>query len=309
MYKAFISYSHAADNNLAPSLQTALENFAKPWYKLRQLNIFRDEGSLSANPHLWTNIQTALDQSEFLIYLASPQSANSKWVNMEVKHWVQTKGLEKLFIVLTEGEIVWDDVKKTYVQSDNNSLPEVLENAYAEEPFYIDLRDVKTSNDLSLQNPLFKKQVLKLAAPLNGMEPKDLASEEVEVHKKMMRIRNAAVGALVLLLIAALIAGWWANENRKEADRHAKMAEAKTREAQQNLKEFKIEEFERNKKNGDVYMDAEEYKLALGCYRHAQKTANDTLYNQGNSRSGKLYTYSKYLDSSITVCNAKGGLQ
>jgi hypothetical protein len=35
-YKAFISYSHAADGKLAPALQTALHNFTKPWYRLLQ---------------------------------------------------------------------------------------------------------------------------------------------------------------------------------------------------------------------------------------------------------------------------------
>ena len=50
MYNAFISYSHAADGKLAPALQIGLEKFAKPWYKLRNLDIFRDEASLSASP-------------------------------------------------------------------------------------------------------------------------------------------------------------------------------------------------------------------------------------------------------------------
>jgi len=52
MYNAFISYSHAADGKMAPALQEGLEKFAKPWYKIRNLNIFRDEASLSASPHL-----------------------------------------------------------------------------------------------------------------------------------------------------------------------------------------------------------------------------------------------------------------
>ena len=46
MYKAFISYSHAGDGRLAPALQSALERFAKPWYKVRYFNVFRDEASL-----------------------------------------------------------------------------------------------------------------------------------------------------------------------------------------------------------------------------------------------------------------------
>jgi hypothetical protein len=50
-YDGFISYSHAADDLLAPRLQSGLQRFAKPWWKRRALRIFRDESSLSANPH------------------------------------------------------------------------------------------------------------------------------------------------------------------------------------------------------------------------------------------------------------------
>ena len=87
MYNAFISYSHAADGKLAPALQSALERFAKPWFRKRNLNVFRDEASLSANPHLWTNIQTALNNAEYIIYLASPTSAASKWVQKEIEYY------------------------------------------------------------------------------------------------------------------------------------------------------------------------------------------------------------------------------
>jgi hypothetical protein len=55
-YDGFISYSHAADDLLAPRLQSALQRFAKPWWKRRAVRIFRDESSLSANPHLWSSI-------------------------------------------------------------------------------------------------------------------------------------------------------------------------------------------------------------------------------------------------------------
>ena len=109
MYNAFISYSHAADGKMAPALQEGLEKFAKPWFKIRSLNIFRDEASLSASPHLWANIQKALDESEFLIYMASPVSASSIWVGREIEYWVTNKSIDKLLIVLTDGEIPWDN--------------------------------------------------------------------------------------------------------------------------------------------------------------------------------------------------------
>ena len=49
-YKAFLSYSHAADGKLAPALQSALQRFARPWYQLRAMRVFRDKTSLAATP-------------------------------------------------------------------------------------------------------------------------------------------------------------------------------------------------------------------------------------------------------------------
>jgi hypothetical protein len=65
-YKAFISYSHAADGQLAPAIQSALQSFAKPWYKLRAIVVFRDKTTLAMTPKLWPSIQAALDESELV---------------------------------------------------------------------------------------------------------------------------------------------------------------------------------------------------------------------------------------------------
>ena len=105
MYNAFISYSHSADDKFAPSLQDALQKFAKPWYKKRNLEIFRDESSLSASPHLWDNITQALDQSAYLVLLASQESEQSKWVNREVEYWLAHKSIDNILIALTDGHM------------------------------------------------------------------------------------------------------------------------------------------------------------------------------------------------------------
>ena len=85
-YDAFISYSHAADGVLAPALEHGLERLARPWYRLRAMAVFRDESALALTPHLWSTIVTKLDQSRYLVVLASPESAASAWVNKEVSH-------------------------------------------------------------------------------------------------------------------------------------------------------------------------------------------------------------------------------
>ena len=205
MYNAFISYSHSADGKFAASLQKALQKFAKPWYKKRSLEIFRDESSLAASPHLWENITKALDKAEYLILLGSTDSQNSHWVNEEVKYWLEHKSTDTILIGLTEGEIKWDMENNCFLDPDKNSLPPALDNQFTSEPFYIDLRQSKTEEDISLENPIFKKEVLKLAAQIHHKSPNDLASEEVTIHRKWIMVRNSAIGVLGLLFVTSII--------------------------------------------------------------------------------------------------------
>src|SRR3712207_1426304 len=106
-YAAFISYSRAVDGKLAPALQSGLHAFARPWFRLRALRVFRDDASLSANPGLWSSIEQALESSEFFILLASPQAADSPWVEREVTYWLKNKSPATFLIVLTDGRLVW----------------------------------------------------------------------------------------------------------------------------------------------------------------------------------------------------------
>ena len=64
---AFISYSHAADSKLAVALDYQLQKFAKPWYRIRSANVFRDGTNLASDPHLWPTIASSLSESAFVI--------------------------------------------------------------------------------------------------------------------------------------------------------------------------------------------------------------------------------------------------
>jgi hypothetical protein len=78
-YDAFISYSHRLDQ-LGPQLQSGLQRFAKPWYRLRALRVFCDTANLSANPGLWESIEEALSNSRWFLLLTSADAAQSHWV-------------------------------------------------------------------------------------------------------------------------------------------------------------------------------------------------------------------------------------
>src|SRR6476469_5726793 len=65
-YEAFISYSHGATGEMARAMQRFLQSYAKPWWRRRSMDVFRDETDLSANPALWESIVAALSVSDWL---------------------------------------------------------------------------------------------------------------------------------------------------------------------------------------------------------------------------------------------------
>ncbi len=107
-FDAFISYSHAKDKPIAQELQAVMQTLGKPWYRLRALQVFRDDTSLSATPELWPSIVRSLDRSRYLVLLASPESAASSWVAKEVEWWLANKSPETLLLGLTDGKLNWN---------------------------------------------------------------------------------------------------------------------------------------------------------------------------------------------------------
>jgi hypothetical protein len=107
-YDGFISYSHKHDGAFGPALQTSLERFAKPWYRMRALRIFLDTADLAANPGLWPSIEDGLSSSQWFILLASADAAESEWVNREVQWWTANRSPGRLLVVGTSPGLAWD---------------------------------------------------------------------------------------------------------------------------------------------------------------------------------------------------------
>jgi hypothetical protein len=150
-YTAFISYSHAADGPLAEAVQRALHRFGNPWYRRRALSIFRDKTSLAANPALWPAIEAALAESEWFLYMASPRGAESPWVRREIQWWLDHRPPERMLVVLTDGELVWDQVASDFDWTRTTAVPDDLQRRYTDEPLYVDLRWARSRDDLSLK--------------------------------------------------------------------------------------------------------------------------------------------------------------
>ena len=158
-YDAFISYSHTGDGLLAPRLQQSLQRFAKPWWRRRSLRVFHDESTLSANPGLWSSITDALDESEWFVLLASPDAAQSEWVNREVEYWCTHKDPAHVLPVVTEGEWAWDGAAGGFDMALCTAVPLALVGVFHEEPRHIDMRWARSDAQLDLQNGRFRDQV------------------------------------------------------------------------------------------------------------------------------------------------------
>src|SRR3974390_1376566 len=63
-YDAFLSYSWQSDRKVAPVIQSIIQRFLCPWYKLRAKTVFRDLSCLPASSSLETELFGRLHRSK-----------------------------------------------------------------------------------------------------------------------------------------------------------------------------------------------------------------------------------------------------
>jgi hypothetical protein len=188
VFDAFISYSHAADGKLATALQLGLHRFAKPFFKLRAIRVFRDETTLAMTPRLWPDIEKALRESRFFILMADPLSAQSEWVQKEVACWLGMERAENLLIVWTGGEIVWNNARKDFDWDQTTSLPPVLAGVFkGETPLYHDLRWAREEVHLTRKHHAFATALAKLSAAIRGRSLDEIFGEDVREQRRTRR--------------------------------------------------------------------------------------------------------------------------
>ena len=134
MYDAFISYTHGPDDWLAQALRSELHRFAKRWYGLRALRVYRHKSNQGASAALWSSTEASLSSSRYLILLACPESAASPWVQKEIAWWVENRSVETLLLAATHGEIAWDSDTNDFSWDKTTCLPRALRGAFAGDP-------------------------------------------------------------------------------------------------------------------------------------------------------------------------------
>ena len=203
-YDAFISYSHAEDNaEIAEVLHKKLEHYRIPSQiqkitgKKKIERVFRDKEELPLSANLTENIYTALDNSEYLIVLCSPESRASQWVQREIEYFAGVHGKECIFAVLIKGEP--EDVfppilcEKTEIKTDINGQNYI--NIEPVEPLAADVRGYSKKERLKKLDAEF----LRLIEGILQCPYDELKQRHQEYR---MKIAIAAMSAVMFLGIA-----------------------------------------------------------------------------------------------------------
>ncbi len=205
-YDVFISYSHDGDDRVAEAVREALTRFAKPWWRRRALRVFLDRSVLSANPGMWSSIAKALDESAWMILLASPESAGSEWVNREVSYWLGRRGADRLIVAITAGRCRWNEELGGF-DPDSDAVPAALRGIHREEPRHVDLSWARQDQRLDLHNSRFRAQIAELASPARGISKEDLDGIDLEEHRRTRRSVGVMALVFAVLFAASTVAG------------------------------------------------------------------------------------------------------
>ena len=107
-YSAFVSYNHR-DRKIATRLQRRIETYRLPRKIVRETGVarlkpvFRDRDELTAASDLSEAVRAALRQSEHLIVVCTPNSAQSEWVGHEIDYFRSVHGDGAILTALYEG--------------------------------------------------------------------------------------------------------------------------------------------------------------------------------------------------------------
>lgn len=220
-YKAFISYRHIApDMQAAERLQKLLEAYKPPkslGIKKENWRIFRDVSELQSSSDLSEIIKNAIESSEFLIVVCSPQYTDSKWCLQELTRFRELHGNKNTNIItlLVSGDprnSFPEELTCTEVTTTNEKGEEVTVKMDVE-PLAANIVSENLKDSMKKLNTEF----LRIAAPLLGCDFNDLFQREKRREAaRRRRIFGSAFGILSLITIISVASAVTINGKNKQ---------------------------------------------------------------------------------------------
>lgn len=235
-YKAFISYSWA-DRAWGEWAHTALETYRTPKALIgkagalgpvpaRLTPIFKDREEEAAGAGITASIEAAMANSDFMIVICSPHSAQSKWVSHEIAWYKTHRDPRRVLALVVDGEPGASFMPGREAQE---SFPKAL--LYKIGP---DLQITDEKEDVPLAADARKagdgkgRAKLKLAAAMLGLGLDDLVRREERRRTVRRRVVTTALGVFSTWMTANT---WFAISQRNEARAQRLIAEQQTENA------------------------------------------------------------------------------
>ncbi|HEY8587893.1 MAG TPA: toll/interleukin-1 receptor domain-containing protein [Rhodanobacter sp.] len=221
---AFISYSHS-DARICAWLHASLERYRVP-RRLRGARgefgqvpdriqpIFRDKEELASAGALADRLQGALNDSDALLVVCSPEAARSRWVNEEILAFKRLGRGHRIYCLIVDGEPHAGDERECFAPALRFEVE--ADGQLGErpaEPIAADIRPGRDGRALAR---------IKLVAGLLGIDLDTLRRREAQRrYRRMLTAVVASLGGMALALGLAATA-WIA---RNDAERRQMQAE------------------------------------------------------------------------------------
>ena len=199
-YVAFISYRHTElDMAVAARLHQLIERYHAPDKANAQKRLgiaFRDKEELPVSGDLGGDIRNALDQSDFLIVVCTPDTPKSEWVRRDIEYFRLHHEQKNVLAVLAAGE-------------PEEAFPYPLTHPDPDRPEWIVeplAADVRADTRFGIMKNL-QQESIRLFAAILGVPYDTLARRE---HKRKMRRQAIILSiALAVPVIAEIAAVAW----------------------------------------------------------------------------------------------------
>ena len=240
-YKAYISYSHQ-DERHATWLHHALEAYRVPRRLVgskgefgivpgKLTPVFRDRDELSSATDLSEKITNALKESESLVVVCSPASAQSTWVNEEIRLFRTLGRGDRIFCVIVDGDPQSDEPGKA-------CFPDALlehEDGLQHEPLAADIRKWADGKHLAK---------IKLVAGILGLRLDELRRRELQRRRKIQTAAGIALVAVIALAVFAF--------QTRLSEQQAREAQQRDRENAENMLSQFVEATEKLEQTADL---------------------------------------------------------
>jgi len=203
-YDAFISYRHLPlDKFVATTLHRTLEGYAlpknlrSPDRKNKIERIFRDQDELPLSSNLSEPIEEALQISDFLIVICTPQLKESKWCIREIETFKRLHGQSHILAVLAEGEPAESFPPQILTEEYTtiNEFGNTVIRSRDVEPLAADVRG-RSMREIKKK---IKAEAIRMVAPMFGVSYDALKQRHRERKLKWMILLASIISSILLV--------------------------------------------------------------------------------------------------------------